>query len=123
MISLKKKYKLFEVLFNVDSFPVEMLNYLTSKVVWHRLDKLKPIIEFGLNVTIPDPAVIMKAIQTRHDIVHRAGKNKDGVVVHITKELLNDLSLGILEFVCKFEEELVRVYPLDDQDFDDDVIL
>ncbi|KTI34495.1 HEPN domain-containing protein [Enterobacter hormaechei] len=119
----EKKYKLFDVLLNVDSFPVEMLNYLTSKVVWHRLDKLKPIIEFGLNITIPNPELIMKAIQTRHDIVHRAGKNTDGVVVHITKELLNDLSSGILEFVCKFEEELEREYPLNDKDFDDDVVL
>lgn len=107
----EKKHKLFEVLLDTDKFRKELIEHFNTRVVWHRVDKLKPIIEYGLGIQLPDISFILKALNVRHDIVHRAGKNKNGVLLRISSDMLDDLKNNILSFVNAVERELMRVNP------------
>lgn len=49
-----RKFTLAEIFDDVDAFKSTVLTHLASNVVWHRFDKLKPAIEHGLQINIPD---------------------------------------------------------------------
>lgn len=50
-----------------------------SELVWHRLDRVKPMFRDVLGVDFPaDMKELFKAIVIRHDLVHRNGKTTDG---------------------------------------------
>lgn len=106
-----KKHKLFEVLLDTDKFRDKLIEHFNTRVVWHRVDKLKPTIEYGLGIHLPDTAFIMKALNVRHDIVHRAGKNKNGISLKISNDMLDELQTSILNFINAIELELMEVYP------------
>nr|WP_315492953.1 hypothetical protein [uncultured Pseudomonas sp.] len=94
----------------VDGIKDEVNLYLQS-FVWHRLDKVKPILEASLGIRVPAINVLMKAVVVRHDIVHRGGKNKDGEPVTITIDDVHQLALQIRDFSNFLEDELKKRYP------------
>lgn len=55
-------------------------------LMYHNLGKIKPIYKDVLNIDLGDIRDIMKAVQIRHDIVHRSGKDKNGNLHDIKKE-------------------------------------
>lgn len=65
--------------FSVDKIIIENL----SSVMWHNLEKVRNIYIHAANIKFPDISpTLRKAIEIRHDIVHRGGKiwteKKDG---------------------------------------------
>lgn len=60
-------------------------------LMYHNLGKIKPIYKDVLDIDLGDIGEIMKAVQIRHDIVHRSGKDKEGKLHEIKKEDVTDL--------------------------------
>lgn len=100
--------ELFERLKNLT---VEVKTYLAD-FVWHRLDKVKPMLASGLEIQVPEIGDLMKEIKVRHDIVHRAGRGADGALVDLSTDDLSRVRDGIQQFSNGIEEELFRRFPV-----------
>lgn len=91
---------IYNKLDSIDSVIQESLRSL----MYHDLHKIKPIYKDVLNIDLGDIGEIMKAVRIRHDIVHRAGMDKDGILRNITKEdilkLVEDVSTIISKVDC-----------------------
>lgn len=107
--------KLSELFERLDALKEEVKDYLTG-LVWHRLDKVKALMVSALEIPVPAIGELMKEIICRHDIVHRAGRNKDGDVVTVTREDLHRLRTTIAEFALAIDVELTKRFPLTDDD-------
>lgn len=89
----------------------EVKTYLAD-FVWHRLDKVKPMLSSGLEIQVPEIGDLMKEIIVRHDIVHRAGRRADGSLIELSAEDLSRIRESICQFSKAIEEELVRRFPV-----------
>ena len=108
-----KTIKLSEIFAKHENIDQEVKGYLVSQL-WHNLKKIKPMYKTTLGVDFPDNIEsIFKAIDTRHDLVHRNGKNIDGEAVIITDEILSILLDDAIEFITYINEQLEE----DDTDF------
>lgn len=99
--------ELFERLENLN---VEIKAYLAD-FVWHRLDKVKPMLVSGLGIRVPEIGDLMKEIKVRHDIVHRAGRCADGSLVELSNDDLCRVRDSIQKFSLEIEDELARRFP------------
>jgi len=62
---------------------------LLGEILWHRLIVVANMFYATFGVDFPDPkalAELLRAVEVRHDLVHRSGKNKDGAEHTITPE-------------------------------------
>lgn len=115
VVSSSKEFKdarisVAEIFDRVDKIENEVQTYLGNQV-WHRLDKLGPTIEHGLNIKLPDIRHLMKAVEKRHDIVHRAGKTKDGKTISLGPAELQKLISDSTGFVRAIEQSLEQSFP------------
>ena len=78
---------IFEQMEKLDTKIQETLRGL----MYHNLGKIKPIYKEVLDIDLGDICEIMKAVQIRHDIVHRSGKDKEGNLHIIQKEDVSSL--------------------------------
>jgi hypothetical protein len=104
----ERSLKLGEIYRRLDAIPKEVDEYLNS-IVYHRLDKVKELYFCTLGVEFPkDLSNIFRAIITRHDIVHRDGKDKDGNIVTISSKDIRLLLKNVVIFVKKVDEQLKK---------------
>lgn len=76
-------------------------------VIWHNISKVKNMYKDALDVQFPeDLSEIYKAVDKRHDIVHRSGKNKNGDPIEIGKNHVDSLIEQIDTLVASIEEGL-----------------
>lgn len=75
-------------------------------LMYHNLGKIKPIYKDVLDVDLGDIRSIMKAVQIRHDIVHRSGLDKDGNMHVIKKEDVINLVENVSSLMSRVEVEL-----------------
>lgn len=90
-------------------------------LVWHNVGKVKPMYAQVLEVDLGDVGAIASAIQTRHDIVHRNGRTKDGASIEVTPEQIAELLDEITEVATRVEIKLdfgIDKLPLDDDNPD-----
>jgi hypothetical protein len=80
-------------------------------VIYHDLPKVKGIYHDALGIDFPDMGDLMRAIKTRHDMVHRNGKNKEGKKIEITKELVIDVIDKVELFVQNIDEKIKKAQP------------
>lgn len=78
---------------------------LTS-IVYHDLGLVGKIYKNTLGVQLPKVKEIDDAIQIRHHIVHRNGKDKEGNLVEISKESVLDLAKTVSTFMFDVENQL-----------------
>ena len=79
------------------------------ELIWHRLDRVKPMYEKTLDIKFPDDlSTIFRAILIRHDIVHRNGKTKDGKEIIITQEKVTELINAIKQLVQHIDTQLPK---------------
>lgn len=78
---------------------------LTS-IVYHDLDLVGKIYKNTLGVQLSKVKEIDDAIQIRHHIVHRNGKDKDGNLVEISKESVQNLAETVSTFMFDVENQL-----------------
>lgn len=106
----KQKLQLSEIFDRMDALQDEVDNYL-QQLIWHRLDKVIPLISDSLDIDRPPIEKLMQHILLRHDIVHRSGKDKDGYLLSISIEELNQLQKEVVGFVNKIESMLHLRFP------------
>lgn len=61
------------------------------KIMYHNLPTVSGIFRDTFKMKFPEIKAVYKYVITRHDLVHRNGKDKDGKSVKITKDTLTDL--------------------------------
>lgn len=76
------------------------------EIIYHNLDKVQNMYKATFKIDFPDIAELSKAVATRHDLVHRNGKTKDGVEVIINDETIEKLIVKISEFVEEISNSL-----------------
>jgi len=102
----KKTFKLSEIYDKYENINQEVKGYLLSQL-WHNLKKIKPMYKATLNVEFPDNLdPIFKAIEMRHDLVHRNGKNIQGKQIILSQEELEALIDEASLFVEHVNEQL-----------------
>lgn len=78
-------------------------------IVWHRLDKIKPMFHDTLTVEFPaDLKELFNAIRIRHDLVHRNGKRRDGGEHILGEEIIKALIQNAHTFVVRIEAQLPK---------------
>lgn len=61
-----------------------------------------------LKIEFPEIGELMTVIKTRHDMVHRNGKNKEGEKIELTKELVSEVIGKVEKFVKNIDEKLTN---------------
>lgn len=98
-----------------DAIEARVLTYLQN-VVWHRFDTVAMLLRNGLGVNPPSFKTFVKALEKRHDIVHRSGHDKDGLPVTVTVEDAKELAAAVEEFASKLHQTIMRKFVPDDRD-------
>lgn len=107
-----QKFTLSQIFERMDSLEDDVETYL-QQVVWHRLDKVVPLMSEALGISRPSIEKLMKHILVRHDIVHRGGKAKEGSAVVITGDELKELRRDVVDFVNEIEAGINKSFPVD----------
>lgn len=105
-----KTLRLSTIFERLEGLKDEVNSYLQD-LVWHRLDKVKPLMEQGLKINLPEIDELMQEVLVRHDIVHRGGRTKEGEPVTVFADRVRDVSGKVRAFVNAIEAELDRRYP------------
>jgi hypothetical protein len=103
-----RKFHLSEIYEKLDSIKDIVKKELVD-VIYHDLPKVKGMYEDTLGMDFPDIGELMKAIKTRHDMVHRNGKDKEGKKIEMTKELVFEVIERVELFVKEIDEKITRV--------------
>lgn len=93
-------------LFTVKDKIQSIVGETLSKLMYHNLPKIKPLYKDVLNIDCGNIQDLCKAIQVRHDIVHRNGVDKSGNVHIITKEMVATLSKRVTDFIYNIDNQL-----------------
>lgn len=102
----EKKYTAYELV-NWQGNKYDLATECLQKIVWHNLPKVAGLFRSVLGITIPlDNDKVHVAISTRHDLVHRNGKTKDGNAVRITSSQITSLIENIKTFVEVIDEQV-----------------
>jgi transcription elongation factor Elf1 len=75
-------------------------------VIYHNLPKIKGMYKDTLGIVIGDIAIAQKAVNIRHHLVHRNGKDKKGDEVIITKISVEKLIVDISSFIESIDEKI-----------------
>lgn len=110
-----KTLRLSTIFTRLEGINKEVEAYLQN-VIWHRLDKVKPMMEKGLNIKLPEIGDLMREVLMRHDIVHRGGRNKDGMTVTASANDVHRAVAAVRAFADAIERELAGRY-IDDNLF------
>jgi hypothetical protein len=76
------------------------------EVIYHNLAKVRNMYVSTFKIEFPDISELSKAVNTRHDLVHRNGKTKNGVDVTVNKEIVTELLNQISVFVEHISKSL-----------------
>lgn len=104
-----EKVALSEVFKAVERIEQKARSYLID-VVWHHLDRVKPMYRDTLGIEFPDDiGPLFKAILVRHDIVHRNGKTKSGEEIIVRRDQIAGLLRQIETFVQRIDQQVASV--------------
>ncbi|HEX8775259.1 MAG TPA: hypothetical protein VF735_16935 [Pyrinomonadaceae bacterium] len=78
------------------------------ELMYHNLPKVSQIYQAAVGVEFPRFSTIAKAVSTRHDLVHRNGKTKEGKEVEISKEIVNTVITDVESFIGSINQRLER---------------
>lgn len=79
-------------------------------LMWHRLDKIKPMLMAAFQIDVPEITQLMAAVKVRHDIVHRAGRDASGLLVDLTADDVRALRDKCQGFAETIQNELDEKY-------------
>lgn len=76
------------------------------EVIYHDLPKVKNMYQDSLKIKFPEIGDLMLIIKTRHDMVHRNGKNKEGKIIEINEGIIDDVIIKVSEFILEIESKI-----------------
>ncbi|NOU47531.1 MAG: hypothetical protein HOO86_10775 [Bacteroidales bacterium] len=101
----ERKFQLNEIYGEYDKLQ-ETAKKEMLEVIYHNLAKVKNMYISTFKIEFPDIVELSRAVNTRHDLVHRNGKTKDGDDVIILKETVTNLLNQTLDFVDHISNSL-----------------
>lgn len=101
----KEEFKLCDIFEKHDRIK-DIVKQSLDQLLYHNLWQIKQIYIKILDVDMGDISILSKAVNIRHDIVHRNGKDKDGNVHTITKEMVAELAQAANDFIYNIDVQL-----------------
>lgn len=77
-------------------------------IVYHDIELVRKLYKKTADIDLPDTKEIEEAIQIRHHIIHRNGKDKEGNVISIKKEDVVALSDSVSDFIVDVDSLLAN---------------
>ena len=99
----KMKFTLKEIFEKKEKLKFTVAEYLQD-LIFHDLKKVKPMFKDVLNCDFGDISWLFDAVRKRHDCVHRAGLDKDGRHINLSKDLIRHLIYMSSIFIRKTEQ-------------------
>lgn len=75
-------------------------------VIYHDLPKVRNMYQDSLKIQFPEIGDLMIIIKTRHDMVHRNGKDKDGKTIILSETIIDETIDRVQEFVMDIETRI-----------------
>lgn len=101
-----KKYSLSEIIDWKENTTANVKNYLIN-IVWHNIPKVERLYKNVLDIDfIEDTDEVIKAIEVRHDLIHRNGKSKLGFLHKFTETDIESVFSLISEVINKIHSQL-----------------
>lgn len=112
---INKKFNLLDIYRNEDLVSDTLRDYLTN-ILYHNLPKVCGLYERALDIQIPldDPVKLklLRAIEHRHDCVHRNGFSKNGDKLDVfTREFVSETIEVLQAFVSEINQKIFEKYP------------
>lgn len=101
----KMKFTLKEIYEKHESLKLTVATYLRN-LIFHDLEKVKPMFNEVLDCDFGDISWLFNAVKIRHHCVHRAGLDKDGNRVDLSKESIRNLANNSSSLVHTVEERV-----------------
>ena len=99
----KMKFTLKEIYEKQENLKFIVAKYLKD-LIFHDLKKIKPMFKNVLECDFGDISWLFKAVRIRHHCVHRAGLNKDGERIDISRDSIQKIVDQSTELVEKIEQ-------------------
>lgn len=113
----KMKFTLKDIFEKQESLKFIVAQYL-KELIFHDLRKIKPMFKDVLSCDFGEIGWLFKAIDVRHHCVHRAGLDKDGDKIDISKESIKELIQNSQRLVHEIENSFFERKTLDEYDFE-----
>jgi hypothetical protein len=101
----KQKFELREIFTQYNTLDHTIRNVLLD-TIYHDLRKVREMYRSTFKIEFPDIAEPIKCVLIRHDLVHRNGKTKDGVIIDINSEQISKSIETINSFVTIIAQRL-----------------
>ncbi len=101
----KMKFTLNEIYTQKEELNLRVATHLKNKI-FHKIIEVKKMYKNVFDYDFGDIEWLIKAVELRHDCVHRAGYNKDGDKVKIDSKMVRDLMESATHFIKDIEFEL-----------------
>jgi len=99
----RERFSLSDIFKRSDAIKETVRKYL-SKLIWHNLQKIKPMFSSALQIEFPDSLKqLILAIHLRHDLVHRSAKTKEGETIILNQSQVAELLNNIRSFAEHIE--------------------
>lgn len=76
------------------------------KISYHNLSVVRNLYKNTINIDFPEISEIMKAVNIRHDLVHRNGKTKEGGNIKIDNSTIENLINQVISFVESIQKKI-----------------
>lgn len=103
----KQRFLLSEIYRSKDFVKNRVAHYLKD-LIYHRMDKTKTLYKVYLHYDFSNIGWLFKAINKRHDCVHRGGYTKDGQCVDISTSSIKTLLEKIRDLSNDIENQIAR---------------
>ena len=104
------KFTLAEVFAKYDTIDEIAIREMAD-VLYHNLAKVAGIYRDTLGIVFPkDMGNLYRAVAVRHDIVHRNGKNKEGVFHVVSSTDVEQLATQVTTFVTALHSQITEVH-------------
>lgn len=94
--------KAYSVIKPRESSMESLMRKLTDRH-WQEFDKNRQVYKQVFNIDLPDHGELEDARVARHDIMHRDSKTKNGEIIAITKQQVQELAESIYSYVKQIE--------------------
>jgi len=101
----KQKFELRDIFDSIEKI-TETAKRVMLDTIYHDLPKVKEMYRSTFEIEFPKLQNVIKSVLTRHDLVHRNGKTKEGKQVELSKESVEELIVNIVNFVEDIEDKL-----------------
>ncbi len=102
----KQTFSMKDIFIKGEQVKVIVAKYLKD-IIFHKLEKVKPMYMSVLDVDFGDIAWLFKAVHVRHDCVHRAGCDKEGNPIEISEDDVLKIARQCSNFVYMIERTLL----------------